>query len=394
MSREGASASRTRRAVLRSAAAGIAAVPAVGEVGAQSADTGPAPDRRVLFDVDRDRLGTVSLDGQQYHIYAFENRIEAASGIELWTDTSEVTDSETVDQVLEAYVWTQTVDALLSREDRIDETFGAVLDDVRGIEEQTGEVLPVLDSVLDQVGELEAITIDAGFETYSAWDILTTVYPTVGAVASGARSLRDRLESWNEAARSVQSALPPLMDFLDTTEQSAAIDHEQARGLIRAARSALSDLSTSTRRLQSDVADLEQSANEALTTLDQSTATIVEEIARETDVPSEVIDFFRDSIDEILGTIRAVVNRLFNDVIDPLLSPVRELEEQTASARDAVAVDPGATERIEPLQSDWEQRRNAETTVNVPTAGAALTGALLLLGAWTEPTIEPGDLDE
>lgn len=372
-SREAASTYRTRRAVLGSAAAGIGAVPAVAEVGAQSGETGPAPDRRVLFDVDREGLGTVSVDGQQYHIYAFENRIGAASGIELWTEQGRVTDADTVDQVLGAYGWTQIVETLLQREDRIDEAFEAVLDETQAIEAQTDEVLPVLDSILGQVDELQAITIDVGIESYSAWDILTTVYPTIGALTSGVRTLRDRLANWNEATRGVQTTLPALRAFLDSTTEAAEADHERAQTLIRDARSALSDLSDSTERLQSDVTDLEESANETLTTLDQSTETIVDEIASQTDVPSQVIGFFRDSIDEILGTIRSVVNRLFEEVIDPLLTPVRRLEERTAHAQEAVAVDPGATERIAPLRADWERRRNAETTVNIPTAGAALT---------------------
>jgi uncharacterized phage infection (PIP) family protein YhgE len=354
----------------------------------------------VLFDVDRELITTVSHEGSEYRLYTYENRLDAASGVEVWTNEGRVTAAETVDAVFETYAWRRTIETLFDRRERLGTAFTAVLDRAETIDAQIQTVRPAIDTVFEQVDRLDGITVSAdaglgsGVQTFSAWDILTQVYPTIGALASGARSVQDRLDDWNESVTATQSALPALRSSLETADDPAQVETERARRQVDDARSALDALLADTQQLQRDVDELEQNAEETLSTLDQSTEQIVEQVASNADIPDAAVDFFANRADEILGGVRAAVDALFGDVIDLLLSPITQLETETSDARETVTVEPTARERSDSLVADWERRRTAESTVTIPIAGGSLLGVLLLVSAWVRPNFEPGDVDE
>lgn len=388
---------RTRREFLTAAATGMVTVGATGTAGAERTEPGrgPAPERRVLFDTRRELVGSLPLDGHRRYIYRYENRLPAASGVEVWGPERRMTDPKQVERTFEKYGWVHTVETLLGREPRIDAALSTVLDRARTIENRAEEPKQVLEWVLDRIDDVRDISISIGTISYNAWDILTKVYPTAGTMASAIESVHGRLEGWVDATRSARTALPALVEYLDATDDPERIDPARAKERVRNARSGLRELRGEANGLLGDVEAVEESADEMLTKVNQSADEIIEQVDARTDIPiSTVAGLAKGKIDQATRILREVIDRLFDEVVDPLLSPVRTLTDRTSKGIRATAVEPPASARAKSLRKAWNQRRNAGTAVGVVTAGTVLIGVLILASTWSEPMVEPGEFDD
>lgn len=88
---------RRRRLAVR---LGLIALLLIGTVPAGVAAQGSP--RHVLLDADATRIAEVHTDGQTYVVFAVENRLPFASGVEVYADGRRVTDPATVDAVFQA----------------------------------------------------------------------------------------------------------------------------------------------------------------------------------------------------------------------------------------------------------------------------------------------------
>ena len=291
-----------------------ATVPTAGTGGAE-----PVPERRVLLDMDRELVATVTVENQTHRVYRYENRLPYATGVEIYHDGDRVERARRAERVARALAWRRAAG-------RLDEGEFRELRRTRDRLETVNEtVSPALGALNDVLGLRRALqrTEASGV---SAWTAATTTTPSLAVLAQATIAIRNELRGWQRLAGRTDQHLGYVLPALVRLRDGRDVDHRRldremyaaAAGLGRLGHrsdnlskriSTAADLSRSAAREGGDVPVAGDRIKETLSTVGDSlsrTATRIDRFGNRTrSGRATLVDVSRDATDERAATMAA-----------------------------------------------------------------------------------------
>ncbi len=351
---------------------------------------GPAPPRQFFLDSEVELVGTVPNRPETVFLYRYENPIPGASGLEVWQGQTRLTQEGRALEAIDAYVWLETLRTLLPTARQVREELTSIVDQTRQIQSTLSGPEQALETAVTQLDRLRSqFEIDVRIRTINVWNALTQAYPTIGTLETAIRQAHGTIEDWLGVARQATSDLPPLIQFLGEAEDPTAVDLDRAAQRIQAGHSALNGLETESTELLNDIEQVERNAEATLQELNQSDDRLFAQIEATVDLDLGLVQgAVNQALQAITNQLRDLVNALFSEVVDPLLSPVREFRSNVRTSRDGVEPSPPPAEQRTALEREWNNRRDASFVVSGTMTMGSLVGLLVLFNSWISPAPE------
>jgi len=312
-----------------------------------------APDSVVLLDQERTEVGTVSVGGERYTIYRYENTFPYATGIEIFQGNERVTSQQTAEEVLQAHGWKDAVRGLDTSDINDLRSIGG---SAQEIESTVSGPLSTVNTVLGEIENLEQTTVPgSGFlgEEQSAWDAATSVSPTLQGFDSTLRTLQSELEEWEQNANRVNENVPQLVGRIEGIRGGEDPDYSSVRDDFSETMEALDSLESQTSSLENRVS-----------TVGSASSTIASEVS---DVP----------------VVGEETSSTFDSLASDLNSMERGLDQLSSSLNDQESnlqrVSDNAESTQQSLLSSWETRQSSSNKVLITLMGALLV-ILVLVG--------------
>lgn len=303
----------------------------------------------IFLDRGVELVGEVTLDGQTYEIYRFQNTLWYANGIEVYADDNKVTSRTQAATVIRAYAESQAIDSL--DEDLLD-SLRTIEANVTAISDETQPVTAEIDA---SVAFLDALKDEDAGGDQTVWDVAMNESPALEEFNSTTvPELRASVEDWQAAREHLQTNTTALIELLERQEAEGDVDPVILYRQYVGTREALLTFNAQTEQLQSSLS--------AAVTTSQSVSTEVyglddhgEDIA---------LEFVR------LGSQLQHLALHIEGVTSPLVAQAGSFADYQRSIR--------STERS--LMRNWDDRRDAASKVNrtliaVPLVLVAIGGA-------------------
>lgn len=288
------------------------------------------PESRVLLDTDREQIDSVSLDGETYQVYRYENLLPYASGIEVYSNGERITSESDANRVLRVIAWERATEQLGPEE--ID-TLRSIHQSAQEIQQLVSGPISALNTILGFIDWMKETSV-AGF---NVWEEAKNVVPALEGFDTAARDLRAELEEWRNAAQAVNENLPPVINALERIKRGEEVDYSKLSQQFADSMSAMERLQSKSDELERRLSDMSQRSDEI------ATATA--------------------SIPVVGGDISDAFTRLSNEIssaasrVDQYSS---ELSEQESNLRD---VKQTAESERNTMMRQWQSRQNAQLKV-------------------------------
>jgi hypothetical protein len=220
-------------------------------IAAQGAD-----ENSVLLDSSREKIADVSVDGQAYTIYEYENVLPYASGIEVYTNGQRVTDEAEARHVARAIAWQRAAGGLDSTDI---ETLRQIDESAQQINQIVTPLLDVLNQALAVIDELKQRQI-AG---QSAWDLVTDASPALAEFETAARELRSELQEWKTAADAVNENVPRAIDDAERIKRGENVDYSKVSQHFTASVKGTDQLQSQSAEVRDGLASTAETASRA-----------------------------------------------------------------------------------------------------------------------------------
>ena len=157
-------------------------------------------DHTIVLDSDPEKIQDVTVDGQIYQIYRYENLLPYASGIEVFRDGERVTSEEEARRVIRSAAWTRSLDRMDDEElGRLKETQQTV----RRIDSTLTPIVDLLDAIIGFVDGMKENSVGGT----SVWDLAVSTHPSLREFDSSVRQVRSDVGEVRRATERVSQNL-------------------------------------------------------------------------------------------------------------------------------------------------------------------------------------------
>lgn len=228
--------------------------------------------RHALLDGEPTELATVHTNGQTYVVYAYDNLLPYASGIEVYTDGERVTDAETVDEVFRALARRRAT--TFEPEARSIERLRRVVTRSRSIQAATTDAITALNETLAYRETLQETAVNDTTAWEAAIDTSESLDGTFARGFSGgaadAGELREQLLAVRASAASLETDAARVVTLLQRQQAGEEINRsdlyrryaavyaelERLRSQVASSRSALLETANASRAGASEARSL------------------------------------------------------------------------------------------------------------------------------------------
>lgn len=353
--------------------------------------TDGAPPEGAPLDEDATHLRTVAVNGTTYEVYAYENTLPYASGVEVYADGERVTDLEQAAPALRVIAAeralrnagvedtgelisdtvansgsTAAAFQRVSWRRAAEELDASDIDTLRSIRSAAAQIeqdLAPVESALERVVNLIDRMKEQEVAGTSLWDAATQASPALQGFDATVRGLRDELTDWTEAARTIDASVPEVIDSLERTEAGEDVDYARLSRNFEAAMTGLTQLREESDELES-----------RLSSVASTSSTIASEVQGAPVIGGDISDGFA----RLSETLNRGANRVgsFSDAIaeqEAALSSVKNTAEKTQSQLQSAY-----ESELSSLKDETSARNTAE--LRVYGTGAAGVVGLGLVG--------------
>lgn len=175
---------------------------------------------RLLLNEEATAMGTVTVEGQQYQVYRYENSLPYASGISVYRNGQQVTDEVQVQAVLGELARRRAADGLGQQEV---ETLRELRRAAMIIANESGRSAEVLANTTAYIDQLQTVQVDGS----TAWEATTREAPSASALNVSATDLRPSLPRAERYAGWVASNATELITLIERRQNGTAVESQR-----------------------------------------------------------------------------------------------------------------------------------------------------------------------